>query len=165
MGRFQISLVAERPLHHRLEVLSQLVSKLFPHSRSPRTDTPGILLIEVAQVARISELIEALVGPEPGEAGEEAVELPTSAPSSLQASRGDPERGLTAWVPPCSRSVQRIWPRVAPRFPGPSPAEGPRRSRQCRSEPAGAVNPPFYLDRPLGNMLSRVQCGAIIAAM
>jgi hypothetical protein len=25
--------------------------------------------------------------------------------------------------------------------------------------------PPFHLDRPLGNMLSRVQCGAIIAAM
>jgi hypothetical protein len=26
---------------------------------------------------------------------------------SLQASRGDPVRRLTAWVPPCSRSVQR----------------------------------------------------------
>jgi hypothetical protein len=39
-------------------------------------------LIEVAQVARISELVESLVGPEPGEEGEEAVELPASTPSA-----------------------------------------------------------------------------------
>ena len=48
-------------------------------------------------------------------------------------------RRLTAWVPPCSRSVQGRRARIAPRFPRPSPAEGPRRFRQCRSGPAGAV--------------------------
>ena len=58
---------------------------------------------------------------------------------SLQGSRGDPARRLTAWVPPCSRSVQPRNARIAPRFPRPSPAEGPRRSRQCRSGPAGTV--------------------------
>jgi len=59
---------------------------------------------------------------------------------SLRASRGDPVRRLTAWVPPCSRSVQGSRPRIAPRFPKPSPAEGPRRFRQCRSGPAGAAS-------------------------
>jgi len=58
---------------------------------------------------------------------------------SLRASRGDPGRRLTAWVPPCSRSVQGGRARIAPRFPRPSPAEGPPRSRQCRSGPAGAA--------------------------
>ncbi len=57
---------------------------------------------------------------------------------SLRASRGDPVRRLTAWVPPCSRSVQRSPTRIAPRFPRPSPAEGPRPFRQCRSGPTGA---------------------------
>jgi len=56
-----------------------------------------------------------------------------------RASRGDPERRLTAWVPPCSRSLQTGRPRIAPRFPRPSPAEGSRRFRQCRSGPAGAA--------------------------
>ena len=59
---------------------------------------------------------------------------------SLRASRGDPERRLTAWVPPCSRSLQRSPARIAPRFPRPSPAEGPRRFRQCRSGPTGAAS-------------------------
>ena len=128
---------------------------------------------------------------------------------SLRASRGDPERRLTAWVPPCSRSVQRKsgtargkasaslakqleriarsgvshiamdtqnvirrWcgarygcglanasrgrtlfdggagfaglrgrPSPSPTGrSGPSPAEGPRRSRQGRSGPAGAAS-------------------------
>ena len=36
---------------------------------------------------------------------------------------------------PCKESRARI----APRFPRPSPAEGPHRFRQCRSGPAGAV--------------------------
>ena len=54
---------------------------------------------------------------------------------SLSASRGDPLRRLTAWVPPCSRSVQGSGARIAPRFPRPPPAGGPRRSRQCRSGP------------------------------
>ncbi len=58
---------------------------------------------------------------------------------SLQASRSDPERRLTAWVPPCSRFVHRRWARSAPRCPRPSPAEGPRRFRRCRSRPAGAA--------------------------
>jgi hypothetical protein len=58
---------------------------------------------------------------------------------SLQGSRGDPVRRLTAWVPPCSRSLQAGRPRIAPRFPRPSPAEGPRRFRQCRSGPADAA--------------------------
>ena len=58
---------------------------------------------------------------------------------SLRASRGDPVRRLTARVPPCSRSVQGSRPRIAPRFPRPSPAEGSRRFRQCRSGPAGAA--------------------------
>jgi len=57
---------------------------------------------------------------------------------SLLASRGDPDRGLTAWVPPCSRPMQRkAW--AAPRFPRPPPAEGPRRFRQCRSGPTRAT--------------------------
>jgi len=59
---------------------------------------------------------------------------------SLLGSRGDPVRRLTARVPPCSRPVQRNEARIAPRFPRPSPAEGPRRSRQCRSGPAGAAS-------------------------
>ena len=59
---------------------------------------------------------------------------PAPARPSFRASRGDPERRLTAWVPPCSRSVQRRRARIAPRFPRPSPAEGPRRSRQCRRD-------------------------------
>jgi len=58
---------------------------------------------------------------------------------SLRGSRGDPGRRLTIWVPPCSRSVKRDEARIAPRFPSPSPAEGPRRFRKCRSGPAGAV--------------------------
>jgi hypothetical protein len=58
---------------------------------------------------------------------------------SLRVSRGDPVRRLTAWVPPCSRFVQRSPARIVPRFPRPSPAEGPRRFRQCRSGPAGAA--------------------------
>jgi len=87
MGRFQISLVAERLLHHRLEVLSQIVSKLFPHSRSPPTDTPGILFIEIAQVVRISEPVEALLGAEPGEAGEEAVKLLASTVGTAERRR------------------------------------------------------------------------------
>jgi len=61
---------------------------------------------------------------------------------SLRASRGDPARRLTAWVPPCSRSVQSPEARIAPRFPRPSLAGGPRRSRQCRSGPPGAVAVP-----------------------
>src|SRR3990172_4572502 len=58
---------------------------------------------------------------------------------SLLASRGDPDRRLPAWVPPCSRSVQERRARIAPRFPRPPPAEGPRRFRQCRSGPARAA--------------------------
>jgi hypothetical protein len=71
---------------------------------------------------------------------------------ALRASRGDPERRLTAWVPPCSRSLQRSPARIAPRFPRPSPAEGPRRSRQCRSGPAGAASAskPGFVGRARG---------------
>jgi hypothetical protein len=58
---------------------------------------------------------------------------------SLQASRGDPERRLTPWVPPCSRSVHGRGARSVPRCPRPSPAEGPRHVRQCRARPAGAA--------------------------
>jgi len=58
---------------------------------------------------------------------------------SLLASRGDPDRRLTAWVPPCSRSVQGNGARIAPRLPRPPPAEGPRRFRQCRSGPTRAA--------------------------
>jgi len=58
---------------------------------------------------------------------------------SLQASRGDPDRRLTARVPPCSRSVQENGTRIAPRFPRPPHARGPRRSQQCRSGPTRAA--------------------------
>jgi hypothetical protein len=62
----------------------------------------------------------------------------TFGPTPL-ASRGDPDRRLTAWVPPCSRSVQGNGARIAPRFPRPPPAEGPRGFRQCRSGPTRAA--------------------------
>ncbi len=86
-GPLDIPFFAQGIFHHRLEVFSQLVSKLFPHPRNPPTDTSGILLIEVAQVARISEPVETLLGPEPGEAGEEAVELLASTVGTAERRR------------------------------------------------------------------------------
>jgi hypothetical protein len=71
---------------------------------------------------------------------------------SLRASRGDPVRRLTARVPPCSRSLRMRRPRIAPRFPRPSPAEGPHRFRQCRSGPAGAA-----LSKPDGCLPGRAR--------
>jgi hypothetical protein len=44
---------------------------------------------------------------------------------SLQASRGDPKRRLTAWVPPCSRSVQGNEHGSRLGFPGRRPPRGP----------------------------------------
>ena len=83
----EVLFFVEGLLHHRLEVFSQLVSKLFTHSRSPPMDTPGILLIEVARVARITEPVGVLLGPEPGEAGEEAVELLASTVGAAERRR------------------------------------------------------------------------------
>ena len=45
--------------------------------------------------------------------------------SSLQAFRGDPDRPLAAWVPPCSRSVQRTWHGSRLGFPCRRPPGGP----------------------------------------
>ena len=58
-------------------------------------DTPGISFIKVAQVARISEPVEALVGPEPGETGEETVELPASTVGT--AERRSSPTGARSW--------------------------------------------------------------------
>jgi len=47
---------------------------------------------------------------------------------SLLASRGDPDRGLTAWVPPCSRSVQGSAHGSRLGFPGRRPPRVPAAS-------------------------------------
>jgi len=75
-----------------------------------------------------------LVSPPAGEKKEQHLQAPPSWPPAATLSGGLRPGSLRVHDPCEGRRA-----RIAPRFPRPSPAEGPRRSRQCRSGPTGAA--------------------------